>query len=301
MQAARNRRRRQRQHIHLLAHPLQPLLVRHPEPLLLVHDDQPKLLEPHIPLYQSVRPDTDVHLPLSKPVHHAPLLLRRPKAAQHLNPRGKRAQPLRECRIMLLRQHRRRHQHRHLLPVHHRLERRPQRNLRLPVPHIAAHQPVHRLRRLHISLNFLDSPALVRRLLERERLLQFRLPLRVRHKRMTLRKLPRRIQRQQFRRHLHSRAFSPRFRPSPLLRSQPSQARRPVHRRDVRRNPVKMLQRHIQLVVIRVLDGKILAVVFAVITGDSTGAGVSLHAPHRPREPADAMLHMHHIVPRRQF
>ena len=99
---------------------------------------------------------------------------------------------------MLLCQHRRRHQHSYLFPVHHRLERRPQRDLRLAVPHIAAHKPVHRLGRLHIRLHFLDGALLVVRLLERERLFQFRLPLRVRHKRVALRKLPRRVQRQQF-------------------------------------------------------------------------------------------------------
>ncbi len=62
---------------------------------------------------------------------------------------------------MLLRQHGGGHQHRHLLAVCNRFERRPQRHLRLSVTHIAADQAVHRARVFHIALHFLHHPQLV--------------------------------------------------------------------------------------------------------------------------------------------
>ncbi len=62
VQGARDRRGRQRQHVHLLAHLLDALLVGHAEPLLLVHDQQPEVLERHVLRQQTVRADQDVEL-----------------------------------------------------------------------------------------------------------------------------------------------------------------------------------------------------------------------------------------------
>ena len=56
---------------------------------------------------------------------------------------------------MLFGQHRRRHQHRHLLTIHYRLERSPDRYLGLAVTDIATYQAVHGLCIFHI---FLDLP-----------------------------------------------------------------------------------------------------------------------------------------------
>ena len=74
---------------------------------------------------------------------------------------------------MLLREHRGRHQHRHLPPVHHRDERRAQRHLGLAEAGVAADQPVHRLGPAHVADHFVDRGELVGRLLELEALGEF--------------------------------------------------------------------------------------------------------------------------------
>ena len=86
-------------------------------------------------------------------------------------------QALREGAVVLLREDRRRHQHQHLLAVLGGLERRAQRDLGLAVADVAADQPVHRPRRFHVGLHQLDRLALVRRLREREALLELALPV----------------------------------------------------------------------------------------------------------------------------
>ena len=60
VQRARNRRRRHRQHVDLLAHLLDALLVRDAEALLLVDDQQAEVLELHVLRQQAVRADDDV-------------------------------------------------------------------------------------------------------------------------------------------------------------------------------------------------------------------------------------------------
>ena len=60
VQRARNRRRRHRQHVDLLAHLLDALLVRDAEALLFVDDQQAEVLELHVLREQAVRADDDV-------------------------------------------------------------------------------------------------------------------------------------------------------------------------------------------------------------------------------------------------
>ena len=69
---------------------------------------------------------------------------------------------------MLLGEHRRRHQHRHLPPVHDGLECCPQGHLGLAVAHVAADQAVHRSRLLHVGLDLFNRAQLVGRLDIRE-------------------------------------------------------------------------------------------------------------------------------------
>ena len=66
VQRARDRRGRHRQHVHRLAHLLQPLLVRHAEALLFVDDDQAQVGELDVLADQPVRADEDVDLALGR-------------------------------------------------------------------------------------------------------------------------------------------------------------------------------------------------------------------------------------------
>ena len=95
-------------------------------------------------------------------------------------------EPLGERAVVLLGEDRRRHQQHHLLAVLHRLERGPQRDLGLAVADVAADQPVHRPRRLHVGLDELDRVALVGRLGEREGVLELALPVGVERERVAL-------------------------------------------------------------------------------------------------------------------
>ena len=64
LQGARDRRRGQRQHVHIRLELLQPLLVRHTEMLLLVHHQQAEIGELHRLRQQRMRADHDVDRPV---------------------------------------------------------------------------------------------------------------------------------------------------------------------------------------------------------------------------------------------
>jgi hypothetical protein len=66
VQRARDRRGRHRQHIHRLAHLLQPLFVRDAKALLFVDDDQAQVGEFHILADEPMRADEDVDLALGR-------------------------------------------------------------------------------------------------------------------------------------------------------------------------------------------------------------------------------------------
>ena len=180
VQRARNRRRRQRQHIDVTAQLLDALLVRHAEALLLVHHQQPQILERHILGQQPVRADYHIHRAVQQALQHLVLLGGGAEAAQHLDGDRKGGQAARESLRVLLRQHGGGDQHRDLLAIHHCLERGPQRDLGLAVADIAADQAIHGPAGFHVVLDRLDGHELVARLLVGEGRLQLRLPYAVR-------------------------------------------------------------------------------------------------------------------------
>ena len=77
---------------------------------------------------------------------------------------------------MLPGQHRGGHQHSGLLAVQHAFHDGPEGHLRLSVAHVAAQQPVHGHRALHVPLDLLHAAQLVLRLCVLELLLEFPLP-----------------------------------------------------------------------------------------------------------------------------
>ncbi len=165
MQGARDRRGGQGEHVDLGAQLLEPLLVGDAEALLLVDDDQPQILEAHVALQKTVGPDQNVDLSLLEPGEYLLLLRDAAQARDHLDIHRVVGETLAEGLPVLARQHRGRHQHRHLLAVLHRLERRPDGHLGLAVADIAAHQAVHRPLRDHVVDDLFDGRQLVRCLL----------------------------------------------------------------------------------------------------------------------------------------
>jgi hypothetical protein len=139
------RRRGQRQHVDFGAQRFQTLLLAHAETVLLVDDHEPELLELDVLLQKLVGSDHDIDRPRSERRERRGDVLLRAKARQL----GDFHRPVREAvgeRVeVLLREQRGGNEHRHLLAVVDRDERRAERDLGLAESHVAADQAVHRL------------------------------------------------------------------------------------------------------------------------------------------------------------
>ena len=146
VQRPRDRRGRHRQHVDRRPQRLEPLLHLDAEPLLLVDDQQAQILELHVRRRQPVRADEDVELPVGRALQDLLLLLRRAEPRERRDRERELRHPGRERAAVLLGEHRRRHQHGHLVAGVDRLERRADRHLRLAEADVAAQQPVHRPR-----------------------------------------------------------------------------------------------------------------------------------------------------------
>ena len=218
VQRPRDRRRREGQHVDLVAEPLEPLLGGHPEALLLVDDDQPQVLEPHVLREQPVRADDDVHGPVGEALDGGRLLLRRHEPRQQADLERERGEALAERLLVLRREDGRRHEDRDLLAVLGRLERGPQRHLGLAVADVADDEPVHRADLLHVGLDLERRPHLVGGLLVRERGLHLALPRRVGAEGVALRPGARRVQLEQLLGEIGDRPRDPLLGTQPLRR-----------------------------------------------------------------------------------
>ncbi len=176
VQRPRNRCRRQRQHIYILFDLFDLLLVAHAESLLLVDDQKSQILVLHICGQQSVCADDNVHQAFFQPLNRLFHLARSSKPRQHFHAHRKIFHALQKCIVVLLCQDRRRHEIRDLLAVLNSLECSAYSNLRFPIPYIAADQPVHDARALHVAFCRLDGQQLVSGLLKRKHLLKLLLP-----------------------------------------------------------------------------------------------------------------------------
>ena len=176
VKCARNGCGAQCEHVHQPAHLFELLLLHHAETLLLVDDDQSEVLEASVVLHQPMGADDDVHGAGGKVFDHSLLLTSRAEAGEQLDAHGIIRHPFAECVEMLLRQHRRRHQHRHLTPIHHRFERGANGNFGLSETDVTADQAVHRLGGLHVGLGFEDGAHLIGCLLVNERFFKLALP-----------------------------------------------------------------------------------------------------------------------------
>ena len=168
VQRARDRRRREREHVDLEPQRAQQLLLRDAEALLLVDDHEPELLRDHVAREDAVRADQDVDLALGEVAQHLLRLGRRAEARDHLDADREVAVALAERVPVLLGEDRRRHEHQHLLAVDGDREGRADRDLGLAEADVAADEPVHRARRLEVLLDRLDRARLVLGLAVRE-------------------------------------------------------------------------------------------------------------------------------------
>ena len=179
LQGARDRRRRQRQHVDPQFQLAQQLLLFDPEALLLVDDHQAELLGPDVAREQAVGADQDVDLALLEVGEHGFGLGRGAQAGDALDPEGEVGEPLAEGAPVLLGEDRGRHQHHHLGAVGGGLDRGAQGDLGLAEADVAADQPVHRPLRFHVALDRFDRLDLVGGLAVGEVRLHLDLPLAV--------------------------------------------------------------------------------------------------------------------------
>ena len=168
VQRAWDRRRRQRQDVDLEPQLAEQLLLGDPEALFLVDDHEPQVLRDHVAREDAVGSDQDVDLPLGEVGEHLLRVLCAPEARDHLHANREVAIALPERVPVLLRQHGRRNEHHRLSIVEGGRERGANRDLGLAEADVAAHEPVHRARRLQVLLDRLDRRPLVLGLAIRE-------------------------------------------------------------------------------------------------------------------------------------
>ena len=226
VQGAGYRGCRQGKGVHRGAKPLEPLLLAHAEPLLLIDDHETQVAKRDVAREEAVGADHDVHRSVQEAGRDLALPARRVepgKGADHHRILG---EPVAEGPGVLRDEHGGGGQHRDLLAVLDSLEGRPDGDLRLAVAGVAADEAVHHTRRLHVPLDVLDGGALVGRVLVYERRLHLALPAGVRGEGVAGTGPPRGVEVQQLGGHLVDRGFGLPPEPPPALPADPVQARR---------------------------------------------------------------------------
>ena len=115
VEGARDRGRREREHVDLEPQLAQQLLLGDAEALLLVDDHEAEILRDHVARQDPVRADQDVDCSFRIASEHALDVGGLAKARHHLDLDGEVAVAIAERAPVLLREHGRRDQHQHLL------------------------------------------------------------------------------------------------------------------------------------------------------------------------------------------
>ena len=131
--------------------------MQHAEALFLVDDHQPDFLEPNVLLDELVRADDDIDRAGGQPVDGGVRLFFGSEPREQFHRDRELGHALAEGVVVLLRQNGGWHEHGHLPPAHHRLERRPDGHLGFAKTNIAANEPIHRARLFHVLLGRLDG------------------------------------------------------------------------------------------------------------------------------------------------
>ncbi len=265
---ARDRRRGQRQHVDLGAQRLQRLLLAHAEAMLLVDDDQAQPLEAHVIGQQLVRADHDVDGAVVDLLDRGLDLLLRLEARQLDDAHRPVGEAVRQRLEMLLGQQRGRRQHRDLLAAHHRDEGRAQRHLGLAEADVAADQPVHRLARGHVGDHRRDRRGLVRRLFEAEALGEGLVVLRRQRERMAFAQRPARVQVQQLGGGIADLLRGAALGAFPLARTERMQRRGLRVGARIARDHMQLVDRHIQLAALVVVQMQEFLVALAHVERD---------------------------------
>ena len=284
VQRARDGRGREGEHVHAGFHVLDALLVADAEAVLLVHDEQPQVLELHVLVEQAVRAHHQVQFALAQLAGDLALLPGRAEAAEHVKLHGEAREALFDGVVMLLHQNRGRGQDGYLLALHHGLEGRAQGHLGLAVAHVAAEQAVHVARAFHVGLDLRHALLLVLGQLVGEHVLELLLPRVVVAEGVAGFPGAFGIELGKVEGQLLEARLDLGFLPFPFLAAQTVELGGSVFGADELGDAVELVGGHVELVVARILNEQIVAL-----------GPVVLQLHHAP-EQADAVQIMHHVV-----
>ena len=180
LERARDRGRGHREDVDGRAQGLELLLVLDPEPLLLVDHDEAEVLEADLGPQQPMGPDDEVDAPVGQAGQDALGVAVALEPAERPHGHREGGVPLGEGLGVLLDEQGRRDEHGDLLAVLDGLERCPDGDLGLAVADVAADEPVHGDRPLHVGLDLVDAAQLVGGLDVGEGVLELALPRGVR-------------------------------------------------------------------------------------------------------------------------
>ncbi|KAF4516306.1 hypothetical protein B566_EDAN000547 [Ephemera danica] len=156
-QCPRDRRRREDQHIRLVAFVDQIFPLHHTELVLFIHNRESEILEGHALLDQRMGANRHLHLTGSQlrrlGFFHRHLVA----STQQHDTQPQRLQRTFQIAIMLLGQNFSRRHERSLVTGAASHDNGMEPHHRLPRPDIALHQPVHRLGRDHVPINFAND------------------------------------------------------------------------------------------------------------------------------------------------
>ena len=226
------------------------------------------MLELHVRLQELVGPDDEVERPGGEPGERRLDLLRRAEARELRDLHRQLGEAIAEHLEVLLGEERGRDEHRDLLAVGERDERRAERDLGLAEADVAADEAVHRPARDEVRDDGVDRRLLVGRLLEREAVRERLVVVRRERERVTLAGRALRVEVEELGRRVVRLARCA------LLRLLPLAAAELVERRGLRRraavaaDQVEVRHRHIELRVVRVDELQELGRALAQVHGD---------------------------------
>ena len=148
---------RKGENVHVGGQFFHPFLLGHAEPLLLIHDEEPQIVELHILGKHPMGAHQNIHLSPGGAAQDVLLLLGRAEAGEHLHLNGETFEPPHDGVVVLKGQDGGGDKQDALLALGNTLESGPQRHLRFTEAHVPAQQPVHGDRTLHIPLDLVDA------------------------------------------------------------------------------------------------------------------------------------------------
>ena len=159
-----NGRRSQGQHVNITAQLLEPLFVGHTKALLFIHNQQPKVFEPHGFGQHCMGTNHNIHSALGQTGPRFTGRFSRDKPRERSNFDRKAAKPLLKRFGMLARQQGRRRNHSDLHAAHRRDKGRAHRHFGFAKSDIPANQTIHRHARGNVTDNIRNGAELIVRL-----------------------------------------------------------------------------------------------------------------------------------------